>query len=86
MISAANKYTPLTIRKPAHVLFNSSARKYASATLKKAMKNMRVKIKHFTAPISKLNRDIRDLVKGLNRKLQDFKNYYLFLTYKEEMT
>ena len=43
---------------------------------KKAMKKMRKKIKDYTEPRSKLFMDIKDLVKGLNRKLQGFKNYY----------
>lgn len=44
---------------------------------RKAMRNMRSKIKENTSPRNKLYVDIRDLVKGLNRKLQGFKNYYL---------
>lgn len=43
---------------------------------KKAMKNMRRKIKEYTEPRSKLFWSLEDLVKGLNRKLQGFKNYY----------
>ena len=43
---------------------------------KKAMKNMRRKIKEYTAPRNKLFWDLEDMVKGLNRKLQGFKNYY----------
>mgnify|MGYP001164604324 FL=1 len=43
---------------------------------KKAMKKMRKKIKDYTAPRYKLFMDIEDLVRGLNRKLQGFKNYY----------
>nr|WP_245693763.1 reverse transcriptase domain-containing protein [Sediminibacillus halophilus] len=43
---------------------------------KKAMKKMRTKIKEYTEPRHKLFMDIRDLVKGLNRRLQGFKNYY----------
>jgi RNA-directed DNA polymerase len=43
---------------------------------KKAMKKMRKKIKDYTEPRSKLFMDIKDLVKGLNRRLQGFKNYY----------
>lgn len=42
-----------------------------------AMKKMRAKIKAYTEPRSKLYLDIRELVKGLNRRLQGFKNYYL---------
>lgn len=42
----------------------------------KAMKKMRSKIKEFTEPRHKLFMDVRDLVKGLNRRLQGFKNYY----------
>lgn len=42
-----------------------------------AMKKMRAKIKAYTEPRTKLYMDIRELVKGLNRKLQGFKNYYL---------
>ncbi|PRO64232.1 group II intron reverse transcriptase/maturase [Alkalicoccus urumqiensis] len=41
-----------------------------------AMKKMRAKIKAFTEPRHKLYMDIRDLVEGLNRRLQGFKNYY----------
>ncbi|MBA4535557.1 group II intron reverse transcriptase/maturase [Bacillus aquiflavi] len=43
---------------------------------KKAMKKMRKKIKDFTEPRHKLFMDIKELVKGLNRRLQGFKNYY----------
>lgn len=43
---------------------------------KKAMKKMRKKIKEYTEPRYKLFMDIKDLVEGLNRKLQGFKNYY----------
>lgn len=43
---------------------------------KKAMKKMRKKIKDYTEPRHKLSIDIKELVKGLNRKLQGFKNYY----------
>ncbi|WP_263624207.1 reverse transcriptase domain-containing protein [Cytobacillus kochii] len=43
---------------------------------RKAMKKMRKKIKDYTQPRSKLLMDIKDMVKGLNRKLQGFKNYY----------
>ncbi|MGY3718852.1 group II intron maturase-specific domain-containing protein, partial [Sutcliffiella cohnii] len=43
---------------------------------KKAMKQMRKKIKDYTEPRHKLYMDIKDLVKGLNQKLQGFKNYY----------
>lgn len=43
---------------------------------KKAMNKMRAKIKEYTAPRYKLHMDMEDLVKGLNRKLQGFKNYY----------
>lgn len=41
-----------------------------------AMKKMRAKIKAYMEPRSKLYMDIHELVKGLNRKLQGFKNYY----------
>ena len=37
---------------------------------------MRAKIKAYTEPRNKLYLDIKELVKGLNRKLQGFKNYY----------
>ena len=37
---------------------------------------MRKKIKEYTEPRYKLFMDIKDLVEGLNRKLQGFKNYY----------
>lgn len=43
---------------------------------KKAMKKMRKKIKDYTEPRYKLFMDIEELVKGLNRRLQGFKNYY----------
>ena len=43
---------------------------------KNALKKMRAKIKAYTEPRNKLYLDIRELVKGLNRKLQGFKNYY----------
>lgn len=42
-----------------------------------AMKKMRAKIKQYTEPRNKLYLDLRELVKGLNRRLQGFKNYYL---------
>lgn len=41
-----------------------------------AMKKMRTKIKAFTEPRSKLSMNLNELVEGLNRKLQGFKNYY----------
>ncbi|WP_028782771.1 group II intron reverse transcriptase/maturase [Thalassobacillus devorans] len=44
---------------------------------REAMKRMRAKIKAFTEPRGKLQLDIRELVDGLNRRLQGFKNYYL---------
>lgn len=44
---------------------------------KKAMKQMRFKIKEFTEPRYKLYMELRELVKELNRRLQGFKNYYL---------
>lgn len=43
---------------------------------KKAMKKMRKNIKEYTSPRYKLHVDIGDLIEGLNRKLQGFKNYY----------
>lgn len=43
---------------------------------KNAMKKMRARIKDYTAPRNKLYLDIRELVKGLNRILQGYKNYY----------
>jgi RNA-directed DNA polymerase len=48
---------------------------------KNAMKKMRAKIKAYTEPRNKLHLDIRELVKGLNRKLQGFKNYYQISVY-----
>jgi group II intron reverse transcriptase/maturase len=42
-----------------------------------AMKKMRAKIKAYTEPRSKLYLDLDELVTGLNRRLQGFKNYYL---------
>lgn len=50
---------------------------------KNAMKKMRAKIKEYTKPRNKLYMDIRDLVKGLNRKLQGFKNYYQISAYSK---
>ncbi|MTW88412.1 group II intron reverse transcriptase/maturase, partial [Virgibacillus dakarensis] len=44
---------------------------------KKAMKKMREKIKEYVGKNNKLSLDIEDLIIGLNRKLQGFKNYYL---------
>lgn len=44
---------------------------------KKAMKNMRRKIKEFTKPRNKLYLDMKDMIEGLNRKITGFKNYYL---------
>ncbi|WP_251026579.1 MULTISPECIES: reverse transcriptase domain-containing protein [unclassified Bacillus (in: firmicutes)] len=49
-----------------------------------AMKKMRAKIKAYTEPRNKLYLDISDLVKGLNRKLQGFKNYYLLSTHAKK--
>jgi RNA-directed DNA polymerase len=43
---------------------------------REAMKKMRAKIKAFTEPRSKLHMDLSELVEGLNRRLQGFKNYY----------
>lgn len=43
---------------------------------KKAMKNMRRKIKEYTEPRNKLFWSLEEMVKGLNRRLQGFKNYY----------
>lgn len=51
---------------------------------KNAMKKMRLKIKTYTEPRNKLYMDIRDLVKGLNRKLQGFKNYYLLSSHAKK--
>lgn len=44
---------------------------------KKAMKNMRKKIKEFTEPRNKLYWDMKDMIAGLNRKIIGFRNYYL---------
>ncbi|MCC3377846.1 group II intron reverse transcriptase/maturase, partial [Cohnella sp. REN36] len=44
---------------------------------KKAMKKMRTNIKEYTEKRSKLYLDMDELIKGLNRKLQGMKNYYL---------
>lgn len=44
---------------------------------KKSMKKMRKQIREYTAPRNKLFMDMTDMVKGLNRRLQGFKNYYL---------
>jgi RNA-directed DNA polymerase len=44
---------------------------------KKAMKNMRRKIKEFTKPRNKLFWDMKDMIEGLNRKITGFRNYYL---------
>jgi RNA-directed DNA polymerase len=44
---------------------------------KKAMKKMRTNIKEYTDKRSKLYLDMDELIKGLNRKLQGMKNYYL---------
>ncbi|PLR75543.1 group II intron reverse transcriptase/maturase [Bacillus sp. V3-13] len=44
---------------------------------KKAMKKMRSNIKEYTEKRNKLYLDMDELVKGLNRRLQGFKNYYL---------
>ena len=43
---------------------------------KKAMKEMRRKIKEYTKPRNKLYWSLDELIQGLNRKLQGFKNYY----------
>ncbi|MCM3736804.1 group II intron reverse transcriptase/maturase [Bacillus cytotoxicus] len=42
----------------------------------KAMKKMRERIKEYTKPRNKLYLQLEDMVKGLNRILQGFKNYY----------
>ncbi|RHW30414.1 group II intron reverse transcriptase/maturase [Neobacillus notoginsengisoli] len=44
---------------------------------RKAMKKMRSKIKDYTDKRSNLYLDIDELIKGLNRKLHGFRNYYL---------
>lgn len=44
---------------------------------KKAMKKMRESIKEYTRKRSELYLDMDELIKGLNRKLQGMKNYYL---------
>jgi group II intron reverse transcriptase/maturase len=44
---------------------------------KKAMKKMKANIKEYTEKRSKLYLDMDELIKGLNRKLQGMKNYYL---------
>jgi hypothetical protein len=44
---------------------------------KKAMKKMREKIKEFVGKNNKLFLSMEDIVEGLNRRLQGFKNYYL---------
>jgi RNA-directed DNA polymerase len=44
---------------------------------KKAMRNMRMKIKEFTEPRNKLFWDMKDIIEGLNRKITGFRNYYL---------
>ncbi|SFJ96685.1 group II intron reverse transcriptase/maturase, partial [Thermoflavimicrobium dichotomicum] len=43
---------------------------------KKAMKEMRRKIKEYTQHRNRLFWSLDDLIRGLNRKLQGFKNYY----------
>jgi RNA-directed DNA polymerase len=45
------------------------------------MKKMRAKIKAYTKPKNKLYLDICEFVKGLNKKLQGFKNYYQLSPY-----
>ncbi|WP_306692623.1 group II intron maturase-specific domain-containing protein [Bacillus cereus] len=42
----------------------------------KAMKKMRERIKRYTEPRNKLYLQLEEMVKGLNRILQGFKNYY----------
>lgn len=44
---------------------------------RKAMKKMRTNIKEYTDKRKKLYLDMDELIKGLNRKLQGMKNYYL---------
>ncbi|MBT2726878.1 group II intron reverse transcriptase/maturase [Bacillus sp. ISL-75] len=51
---------------------------------KNAMKKMRAKIKAYTEPRAKLYMDIDDLVMGLNKKLQGFKNYYLISSHAKK--
>jgi len=43
---------------------------------KKAMRQMRQQVKEYLAPRNKLYVDIQDLIKGLNRKVQGWRNYY----------
>lgn len=43
---------------------------------RKAMKKMRASIKAYTEPRSKLSSPLDEIIKGLNRRLQGFKNYY----------
>lgn len=61
-------------------VFNKGGSKFfilAHIPSKKAMKNMRRKIKEFTEPRSKLYWDMQDMIGGLNRKITGFRNYYL---------
>jgi hypothetical protein len=44
---------------------------------KKAMKKMRKQIREFTAPRHRLFMAMTDMIQGLHRKLQGYKNYYL---------
>ncbi|WNC13054.1 group II intron reverse transcriptase/maturase [Brevibacillus brevis] len=64
------------------VLIKGGKRIYAMSHIpsKKAMKEMRRKIKMYTEPRSKLYWSLHEVVQGLNRKLKGFKNYYSIST------
>ncbi|MEH7462632.1 group II intron maturase-specific domain-containing protein [Bacillus thuringiensis] len=61
---------------PKHVKGGKRVHIMAHVPSKKAMKNMRGRIKEYTEPRNKLYLQLEDMVKGLNRILQGFKNYY----------
>ncbi|WP_257346617.1 reverse transcriptase domain-containing protein [Pseudalkalibacillus decolorationis] len=50
---------------------------------KGAMKKMRAKIKAYLEPRNRLYMDIQEVVKGLNKKLYGFKNYYLLSSFSK---
>ncbi|MFD0767479.1 group II intron maturase-specific domain-containing protein [Bacillus sp. CGMCC 1.60114] len=64
---------------PKHVKGGKRVHIMAHVPSKKAMKNMRERIKKYTEPRNKLYLQLNEMVKGLNRILQGFKKYYSLL-------
>jgi len=61
---------------PKHVKGGKKVHVMAHIPSQKAMKKMRERIKRYTEPRNKLYLQLEEMVKGLNRILQGFKNYY----------